>query len=79
LRDLFLTNSKEMPDINKDRPAQQPGINSALEANRRIEDASLFKTNIVSEEMEEWDRVSTDQRRPQFRSAENYGRRNARE
>ena len=66
-----------MPDIKEDQPVDQHGTSSAPEATQRSESSGLVKTNIVSEEIEEWDVVSSDQRRPQFRSAENYGRRNS--
>jgi hypothetical protein len=66
-----------MPDNKRDQLAQQAGSDAAKHSAQINREAWQVKATIVMEEIEEWDVVSSDQRRPQFRSEENYGRRNS--
>ena len=61
--------------MTNDQTRQAPGRDAATEPKPHVEEAMDIQANVVIEEMEEWEMTSTDQRRPQFRSAENYGRR----
>lgn len=65
-----------MPEYNNDQRPRQSADNSGQQSTQNTPDSELDKRNIKVEEIEEWDEVVTDQRRPQFRCNENYGRRN---
>ncbi len=65
-----------MPEIKNDQHSQQLPGNSDQQPIQHSSDPDLNKMDIKMQEIEEWDEVITDQRRPQFRSSENNGRRN---
>lgn len=69
-----------MPEHINDHHSQQPPGNSVQQPVQYSSDPDLNKANILVPETEERDEegdlVITDQRRPQFRLSENYGRRN---
>ncbi|HUZ58308.1 MAG TPA: hypothetical protein VMU83_05955 [Hanamia sp.] len=70
-----------MTEIKNDRYSQQTQTeissnDSIQQSTQQTSDPGQHKINIEAEEIEEWDVVVTDQRRPQFRYNENYGRRN---
>ncbi len=65
-----------MTENKNDKHNLQPGYNSSTQSMQRNADSPNDKMVIQSQEVEEWDAVITDQRRPQFRATENYGRRN---
>ena len=69
-------NSKEMAKNKNDQDSQQPAGSSVQQSIQHSSDSDLSEMNIKVQEIEEWDVVITDQRRPQFRSEENYRRRN---
>ena len=69
-------NIKEMAEIKNDQHCQQPAGNSGQQSIQHNSDSDHSEMNIKALEIEEWDVVITDQRRPQFRCSENYGRRN---
>ncbi len=64
---------------NKNDQPPEPAGSSCEQSIERSSDLDLSTANIKIQELqksEELDIVITDQRRPQFRSSENYGRRN---
>ena len=65
-----------MPEIKNDQPSQQLPRNSNQQPTQHISEPDPNKMDIKVGEPDEWDAVITDQRRPQFRCSENYGRRN---
>ena len=73
-----------MTENKNDQHSQQTSNNSIQQSTQHSSDPDLNKMDIKVEgemdikveETEEWDAVITDQRRPQFRCNENYGRRN---
>lgn len=66
-----------MTENKNDQKSQKTSNDSGQQLTQQPSDADLDKMNIKVEEIEEWDVVvTTDQRRPQFRYSENYGRRN---
>ena len=65
-----------MPENKIDQHLQQTADISCQQSIQHTSDSDLDKRNIKVEEIEEWDVVATDQRRPQFGVNENYGRRN---
>jgi hypothetical protein len=65
-----------MPEIKNDQYSEQPPDNFGQQPTQLSSDSYLNEIDIKVQEIEEWDAVITDQRRPQFRSSENYGRRN---
>lgn len=69
-----------MTEHKNDQYSQQPPGNSVRLLVQHSPDPDLNNANIIVPETEEWDEevdvVITDQRRPQFRFSENYGRRN---
>ena len=65
-----------MPEIKNDQKSQQPPGTSGRQTTQHSSDPGLNKMDIKLQETEEWDAVLTDERRPQFRYSENYGRRN---
>ena len=65
-----------MTENKIDQPSQQPCYNSRRQSTQRNADLPRDKMTIQMQEIEEWDVVIPDQRRPQFRSDENYRRRN---
>jgi len=69
-------NTKEMAEIKNDQYSQQPSGNPGRQSTQDTSDSNLDKISIKVQEIEEWDVVISNQRRPQFRSNENYGRRN---
>jgi len=68
-----------MAENKNDQHTQQPEGNSRLQSVQESSDSDLNTANIKKQEVheiEELNVVITDQRRPQFRLSENYGRRN---
>jgi len=65
-----------MTENKNDQHSQQTSNDSIQQSTQQTSDSDQDKINIEVEEIEEWDVVVTDQRRPQFRYNENYGRRN---
>lgn len=65
-----------MTENKNDQHSLQAGNNSGEQSMQRNENSPRDKTTIQVQEIEEWDLVMPDQRRPQFRSNENYRRRN---
>ena len=65
-----------MTENKNDQPSQQTSNDSIQQSTQQISDSDQDKIKIEVEEIQEWDVVVTDQRRPQFRYNENYGRRN---
>ena len=65
-----------MTENKNDHPGQQTSNDSIQQSTQQISDSDQDKIKIEVEEIQEWDVVVTDQRRPQFRYNENYGRRN---
>ena len=65
-----------MTENKIDQPSQQPCYNSGRQSTQHKADSPNDKITIQVQEIEEWDVVITDQRRPQFRADENYRRRN---
>jgi len=65
-----------MTENKNDQLSQQTSNDSIQQTTQQTSDSDPDKINIEVEEIEEWDVVVTDQRRPQFRYSENYGRRN---
>ena len=65
-----------MTENKNDQHSQQAVNNSGRQSTQRNADLSRDKMTIQMQEIEEWDVVITDQRRPQFRADENYRRRN---
>jgi len=65
-----------MTENKNDQHNQQAVNNSGQQSTQHNADSTRDKMNIQVQEIEEWDVVIPDQRRPQFRSSENYGRRN---
>ena|ERR1017187_1769452 len=70
------TNKKAVPEIKNDQYSEQSPGNFSQQPTQLSSDSHLNEIDIKVQEIEEWDAVMTDQRRPQFRSSENYGRRN---
>ncbi|HEY8689098.1 MAG TPA: hypothetical protein VIM07_07675 [Chitinophagaceae bacterium] len=64
-----------MAENKNDQHPQQPADNSWQQSTQHPSDSDLDKSSKV-QEIEEGDVVIIDQRRPQFRYSENYGRRN---
>ena len=66
-----------MTENKNDQHSQQTNNDSVQQSTQQTPKLELDKMNIQVEEIEEWDViVVSDQRRPQFRYSENYGRRN---
>jgi len=65
-----------MTENKNDQHSQLTSNDSIQQSTQQTSDSDQDKINIEVEEIEEWDVVVTDQRRPQFRYNENYGRRN---
>jgi len=65
-----------VPEIKNEQPSEQLPGNFGQQPTNLSSDPHLNEMDIKAQEIEEWDVVITDQRRPQFRSSENYGRRN---
>lgn len=65
-----------MTENKNDQHCQQTSNDSIQQPTQQPSNVNLDKMDIKVEEIEEWDVVVTDQRRPQFRYNENYGRRN---
>ncbi|MDQ6843829.1 MAG: hypothetical protein M3Z92_05690 [Bacteroidota bacterium] len=65
-----------MTENKNDQHSQQTSNNSDQQSTQHTSDSDPDKINIKTQEIEEWDVVMTDQRRPQFRSSENFRRRN---
>jgi len=65
-----------MTENKNDQQSQQTSKNSVQQSTQPTSDSDLDKISIKVQEIEEWDVVIRDQRRPQFRCSENYGRRN---
>ncbi|HEY5408398.1 MAG TPA: hypothetical protein VIJ92_14990 [Ginsengibacter sp.] len=65
-----------MTETKNDQHSQLTSNDSIQQSTQQTSDSDPDKINIEVEEIEEWDVVVTDQRRPQFRYNENYGRRN---
>jgi len=65
-----------MTENKNDQHSQQTSNDSIQQSTQQTSDPDQDKIKIEVEEIEEWDVVVTDQRRPQFRYNENYGRRN---
>lgn len=65
-----------MPENKIDQHPQQTADDSGHQSIQDTSDSDLDKEYIKVEEIEEWDVIATDQRRPQFGCNENYGRRN---
>ena len=65
-----------MTENKNDQHSQLTSNDSIKQSTQQTSDSDQDKINIEVEEIEEWDVVVTDQRRPQFRYNENYGRRN---
>ncbi len=65
-----------MIENKNDQTGQQTSNDLVQQSTQHTSDSSPDKANIKIPEIEECDKVITDQRRPQFRSGENYGRRN---
>jgi hypothetical protein len=65
-----------MPEIKNDQLSQQSPATSGQQTTQQSSDPDLNKVDIKVQETEEWDAVITDERRPQFRYNENFGRRN---
>lgn len=65
-----------MTEIKNDQYSQQTVNDSGQQSKPNNADSRPDKMTIQAQEIEEWDVAITDQRRPQFRSSENYGRRN---
>jgi len=63
-------------DGENDQYSQQTSNNSIQQSTQQTSDSDPDKINIEVEEIQEWDVEVTDQRRPQFRYSENYGRKN---
>lgn len=64
-----------MTENKNDQHCQQTGNDSILQSTQQPSNVNPDKMNIKVEEIEEWDVVVTDQRRPQFRHSENFGHR----
>jgi hypothetical protein len=71
------TNKKPVPEIKNDQHIEQSSGNFGQQPTQLSSDSHLNEMDIKEQEIEEWDAVITDQRRPQFRSSENYGRRHS--
>ena len=65
-----------MSENKNDQHSQQPAANFVQQSTQNTSDSDPDKISVKEQEIEEWDEVITDQRRPQFRCSENYGRRN---
>jgi hypothetical protein len=57
------------------QPTSNDSIQQSTQQPSKVDQDKMNNKNKV-EEIEEWDVVVTDQRRPQFRYNENFGRRN---
>ena len=58
-----------------EQQSQQTSNDSVQQSAQQPSKVNLDNSNIKMEEIEEWDVVVTDQRRPQFRYNENFGHR----
>ncbi len=65
-----------MTENKNDQHSHQTRNNSIQQSGQNTSDSGRDNPNVKEQEIEEWDVVRTDQRRPQFRFSENYGRRN---
>ena len=65
-----------MTENKNDQRSQQTSDNYIQQSIQQTSDTDPDKINIEVEEIEEYDVILSDQRRPQFRFSENYGRRN---
>lgn len=67
-----------MTENKNDQYCQQTSNDSIQQSTQQPSKVDQDKMNNKNkvEEIEEWDLVVTDQRRPQFRFSENFGRRN---
>ncbi|MEO8416259.1 MAG: hypothetical protein ABI472_21540 [Ginsengibacter sp.] len=65
-----------MTENKIDQHSLQDRNNSIRQSTQRNADLRPDETIIEVQEIEEWDVIIPDQRRPQFRSDENYSRRN---
>jgi hypothetical protein len=65
-----------MTENKNDQHSLQAVNNSGGQSTQQNANSPRDKTTIQVQEIEEWDLVIPDQRRPQFRSDENYRRRN---
>jgi len=68
-------NQNKMKENKNDQLSQQASDIYLTQSTQPTSDSEPDKIKIEEEEIEEYDLV-TDQRRPQFRFSENYGRRN---
>jgi len=66
-----------MTESKNDQHPRQPATNFVQQPTQPTYASDPDKISIQAQEIEEWDEVITDQRRPQFRCSENYGRRNS--
>jgi len=64
-----------MTQSKNDQQSQKTSNDSIQQSTQQPSDDNLDKMNIKVEEIEEWNVVVTDQRRPQFRYSENFGHR----
>lgn len=64
-----------MTGNKNEQQSQQTSSDSVQQSTHQPSNVNLDKMNIKVEEIEEWDVVVTDQRRPQFRYNENFGHR----
>ncbi|MDQ6905171.1 MAG: hypothetical protein M3139_19450 [Bacteroidota bacterium] len=65
-----------MAENKNDQYSPQTNNNSNQQSTQPTSDSDPDKINDKFQEIEEWDVVVSDERRPQFRCSENYGRRN---
>ena len=68
-------NQHKMTGNKNEQQSQQTSSDSVQQSTHQPSNVNLDKMNIKVEEIEEWDVVVTDQRRPQFRYNENFGHR----
>lgn len=66
-----------MTESKNDQHTRQPVTNFVQQSTQPAYASDPDKISIEVQEVEEWDEVITNQRRPQFRCSENYGRRNS--
>ncbi len=68
-----------MNENKNDQHPKQPAYNSSQQSIQNSSDSNLNTPNIKKQEVEEIEELNviiTEQRKPQFRLSENYGRRN---